>query len=933
MQIIKPLQAGIIYNTFTHRRRHYFVVSPLWGFKLDTGEPMLEPNVWEALSGMFQNGSLFDRGLPKERAEVLAYGSFHAPGGEPVEAGEVSLRLGPVEKRLAVFGDRRWLPAVGPSRPEPMVEMPITYKRAFGGEGYEANPVGRGVAKSDNGGEEGRWLPNVEYPNRLVGSPSDRPPPAAFETTDVTWAPRKDWAGTYDEEYLRTAMPGLPDDFDLRFFNDAPQDQWAPDYFTGTEPFEIRNMNPDHPVITGRLPGVRGRAFIRCREGAGPEFEEIQTRLDTVWFVPDANLGIVIYRGSREVTEDDATDLSHLMLAFEGVDQEPRSAEHYAGELERRADPVEGFKHMLNTAPLLPVGVRCALDQIIEDKPLVGDSLATRNIQTYSENQRAKAEEDLERRKDQFRKDLEAMGIPPETLDEQLNKKPEEPEEATRFKELQEKLLPRREDDPSRPDLTRVDLTALDEMREYADQLAAQRRAEMEQNLRDQLDQIRRESPDPAYDRGVAEAEAALAKFTQKPPLPRVDIGAMKEEVRSQSEAMAKQVKDMQALGVEFPQEDLEKMNIDPAMLEGQLTEAGEKAQQGYLQAANMMEEHSSPHPGQEPELAAALLGLKRTGGSAAGGDYAFCDLRDADLSGMDLSGAYLEYADLSGANLRGANLSNAILARAKLHGTRLTGANLAGANVGATDVLDADFSEADLTGATIGRARIRNSRFRHCRFGDRMDAFIEADLEGVDFSGAVMLKSNFIDQTLKNCVFVGADLSQSNILRCELPGCEFGGATLNGTNFVDAKAPGSRFDQAQMDNVRFVGEGDLAGCSFTRAVVSRANLRDNDLKGADFSGANMEMSDLGGADLREARFDGTNLVRAQFNKADLRQASLAGANLMEGSLFKAQLQSANFDGANCYAVNFMQATLGETSFLGANLDRSLLQDWRPSDG
>ena len=600
MQIIKPLQAGIIHNTFTHRRRHYFVVSPLWGFKLDSGEPMLEPNVWEALSGMFQNGSLFDRGLPKERAEVLAYGSFHAPGGAPVEAGEVSLRLGSVEKRLAVFGDRRWLPAVGPSKPEPMVQMPITYKRAFGGEGHEANPVGRGIAKSDNGGENGRWLPNVEYPNRLVGSPSDRPPPAAFETVDVTWAPRKEWAGTYDDEYLRTAMPGLPDDFDPLFFNDAPQDQWAPDYFIGTESFEIRNMNPDHPVLSGRLPGVRGRAFIRCNEEAGPAFEEIPTRLDTVWFVPEANLGVVICRGTREVTVDDATDLSHLMLAFEGVDQEPRSAEHYAGELERRADPEEGFKYMLNTAPLLPVGVRCALDQIIDDKPLVGDSLVSRNIQTYSDNQRAKAEQDLELKKQQLRDELQAMGISPDVVDEHLNKPAEEPAEAARFKELQGKLLPRREDDPDKPDLTRLNLKALDEMRDYADEVAEKRRAEMEQHLRDQLGQVRKDSPDPAFDRGVVEAEAALARMTEKPPLPRVDIAALKDELRNQSESMAKQVQEMQAKGVSFPPEALEQMKMDPDLLEGQLTEAGEKAQQGYLQAANMMDEHSSPHPGKE---------------------------------------------------------------------------------------------------------------------------------------------------------------------------------------------------------------------------------------------------------------------------------------------------------------------------------------------
>ena len=101
------------------------------------------------------------------------------------------LRVGPVSRRLRVFGNRRWMREGDEwviSRPEPFARMPLVWELAFGGhvpagaggvpEVEARNPVGRGLVGADEGDIAGRPLPNIEDPEQLIASPADRPAPA-----------------------------------------------------------------------------------------------------------------------------------------------------------------------------------------------------------------------------------------------------------------------------------------------------------------------------------------------------------------------------------------------------------------------------------------------------------------------------------------------------------------------------------------------------------------------------------------------------------------------------------------------------------------------------------------------------------------------------------------------------------------------------------
>lgn len=190
--------------------------------------------------------------LTKKTTDVIVVGHAYAPGGKPATELDVGFRVGPVQKVLRVFGDREW-GALGPTSPQRFTKMPIVYERAFGGVDRKSpnpdrdwdwrNPVGCGYAVSKVH-LDGRAVPNIEWRDRPIRSWDDRPAPAGFGAIASHWQPRAGFAGTYDDRWMKTRQPLLPDDFDDRFFHCAPADQQAPQFLTGGDPVVLLNLTP-----------------------------------------------------------------------------------------------------------------------------------------------------------------------------------------------------------------------------------------------------------------------------------------------------------------------------------------------------------------------------------------------------------------------------------------------------------------------------------------------------------------------------------------------------------------------------------------------------------------------------------------------------------------------------------------------------------------
>jgi hypothetical protein len=195
-----------------------------------------------------------DYHIGKPATDILMYGLACSPGQRPVRQMDVGLEVGVLRKVLRVYGDRSWQDQQI-SLPDPFVNMPLVYERAFGGQDQHngqlraaelRNPVGKGFVGAKTTPEiAGIGLPNIEFPAALIQHWQDRPLPAGFGPLAPSWIPRANFGGTYDQQWQEHRAPYLPEDFDPRFLNAAPQDQIYPGFLQGGEPVKIIGMHPD----------------------------------------------------------------------------------------------------------------------------------------------------------------------------------------------------------------------------------------------------------------------------------------------------------------------------------------------------------------------------------------------------------------------------------------------------------------------------------------------------------------------------------------------------------------------------------------------------------------------------------------------------------------------------------------------------------------
>lgn len=224
--------------------------------------------------------------LGKPCTDIGLVGTCRSPTGNPVASMSVLLEVGTMRQVLLVTGDRTW-GVTGPSRPEPFLEMPLSYERSYGGVDPDdrvswdpRNPVGRGFYSSTITAL-GCPLPNLEVSDRSLRSATDRPPIAGFGFVAPHWESRRRHAGTYDETWRRTRAPMLPDDYDPRFASAAAPGWSTNGHLQGGERVSM-NLGQDGEIAFA-LP--KGQMRMTCR--LGNDEEHSSARLWTLGLEPD----------------------------------------------------------------------------------------------------------------------------------------------------------------------------------------------------------------------------------------------------------------------------------------------------------------------------------------------------------------------------------------------------------------------------------------------------------------------------------------------------------------------------------------------------------------------------------------------------------------------------------------------------------------------
>lgn len=873
MRVIKPQTLSLLSCPFEFRTKLYCGVSAIAFMPLERKHTLLsEVGVWPLIGEALGASGAIDAGLPKSNGEFLVSGHAWADGEVDSTSVHVGVKLGDKSKVLQVTGER-YFKGAKISPPEPFETMPLLWENAFGGEGFSANPVGKGVAKTAGfDGIKRQYLPNIEYLGLEMTRPDQRPRPAGFGPIDISWPERQKKAGTYGKAWFPDRYPGFADDIDWSIFNIAAEDQQFEAPLVGDEQFVLRGLSRDANRIEGALPSIKARCFIRRKEST--KLEEPACSLTTVWFFPDLGLAALVFHASIEVEKPDASDLAEIMVAADWI-EEPRPSSYFVDVLERRLDEEAGMFEMLNDADLMPKGME------------IGGGLDAEEL--FAKSQQSIRGQQMASRLEQKMDD--AM----ERLDRELTEigaeRPQAPERKA----------------PPKVDINTVRLSDLpriiSELEAYSNECA------------EEMEAFKQEA-----EKALAEAGKVLGSGTKDEP---GDFESTRGPGPPTFDAEQK-IQEMTDLLNELSNAGANSSIQESGLLKPDMIEflhwAEASAHAAYRSAAHLQQPVGSRSSDQGHRE--KLISLVAAGEPVAGMDFTGAQLDGIDLQGANLKGIYLESASLIGSRLAGACLDDAVLAHADLSDSVLDGASLRRANLG-----KARLDRASLVGCSLRDSILMETELHQASLDD--SDLMNADTLGMQLqlsslSGVKLNDYLVLDSSIAGNNFERANLPDAVFIRADMSSCNFSDSTLDGVTIVGSQGMDCVFDNASLINARIVQQSDFSGARFKAAKMSESCLRESCLVGADFSSAVLQGADLSSCNLKGGVFKGADLRQCQFVDSNLHGADLSNADLMNASLERADIQDASLRMCNLYGVDMARVRVSrETDFEQANLDRS----------
>jgi hypothetical protein len=300
--------------------RHALCVICKATYRLEPGVARLEPvqlaptrndRYWnEAPSRSLYAPS--DLAPAKPRADVLLVGRAFSPESSPVPSIRTRLCVGGIDKRLEVFGARSFAPDGKLVQESKILDLSLWYERAAGGPGT-SNPVGVGVDARD--GRGWRLLPSIQPAAWRVARPDDPIPPAGYGPIAPSWPTRQSklraHAGTFEPTTWWDEP--LPADFDLAYFNTAPEDQQLHELRPDAA-IVLENLMSKHPRLATRLPGLRPRAMLKRRRG---QRERVSMKADTLWIDSARGICTLTWRGRVDLQQLDEPGRIEIVMEQE----------------------------------------------------------------------------------------------------------------------------------------------------------------------------------------------------------------------------------------------------------------------------------------------------------------------------------------------------------------------------------------------------------------------------------------------------------------------------------------------------------------------------------------------------------------------------------------------------------------------------------------
>lgn len=810
LRIIKPQNTELVHRVYSPAPNHYamaFGVMVPFVLHPPQGGHAIEPGaIWDVAAKVLSKDDILDEGWPKPLGEFLVAGNCYCPADHTAQPVAATVSVGGLTKRLAVFGDRHVTATGGISTPQPFDSMPITANNAFGGKDYPANPLGKGLDEQ-NGIKP---LPNIEYPGHLMVSPSDRPPPAGFGPLSAAVPQRARFMGRQDEHWRKNRWPHLPQDTDARYFQAAPEDQQLKGFWKGGESVRVSNMHPAHPNLETTLPNYRARLFVNQSDAQGEvHFRELNVNADTVWLMPEAQLGFLIFRAAVPVTDPDGRDIHAFMAELEPTSNEALPALYYLNKCLRALSP-EKFKHVPDL-----------------DSPQAKQTLADLNAAGLL----AKVRE----QKTQFQASLRQAGVNETDVLNELEANPHTRQLAQALRQRKgnlagyfteiETLLAMLDKDDASPSSS-------------SSSTSSSKQALSSSNLKQTL------TPYPQPGAHAAKAPPAETEAPLHDPA---------AAARRRTQIMSAHARGRSCAGLDLSHANLAGLDLAGIDLTG-----------AVLSGANFAGTRLQ---------GACLDKVVAPGARFDAADLSGCLLRNASLSHCSFTGAVLRGAQLNGADCSGAGFAGADFTGTCLNDATLVGAWLQGIKAERLMATKAQFTLANLDSAQLPAAQIEGANFsgasaKRSNFSGAVAVktnWSQCDLSGADLTHADLTASqagpgSSFDQArldlsvLESVGWMGASMQQASLQSVRAAGADFSDARLTGAQLTRSDLRQCNFDRADLSQAVLAASNlmqasfihtNLQSARFDRSNLYNATFVDNQLAGALFDGANLDNTAL----------------------------------------------------------------------------------------
>jgi uncharacterized protein YjbI with pentapeptide repeats len=859
MKILKPETTEILTRVFSNAANQYCLsIGLIQSFALHPSAAQPAPGtslIWPTAVEALGEQAILDEGLPKTNGEFLVYGAAYPPVGYTAQPISVNVTLGSLQKKLAVFGDRSFNALGLRSAPEAFQRMPITPAQAFGGPSDARNPAGKGadLSPSARTGLPQRSMPNVEAPNRLMVSPTDKSDPAGFWALTAAAPQRTELLGRFDNNWIKHRWPHLPTDTQDAYYQTAPSDQRLTGFFRGDERVSIQNMHGQFSSLEASLPGLRARVFVAQRVKIDETvFKELSAPLETVWLLPDQLTGLVLYRAVVALSEIDAADIQHLYAELEPMAEVPQSLEqHYQKFL------------ILSGAELAP-------DEALEPAPSVEDEPAAP----------AKAPEAPA-------KTIQAENPPPPTPDPELER------ELRELKAMGQDA----DNEMSKLKQSGFDFDALEKKMALPEtgMSAAETKKLIDESSTQLLNFFKNSGKSDTELIALLKSNPETAAGGDLLANTPGGIQGLIDEVKKSAEKLF-MLEDAQlkAEQEQPPTPTEQAAAADDA--EGQDGNAGA----GLLHDRQwVIDQHARGESFVDQDLSHLdLSGLDLcdadfTGAQLAEVSFAQARLERTRFDNGLLSTAIFTGANLSAASLKGVSAGNSDfkqcnLSRANLRDGDFSEGNFEQANFDYSDLKSAIFSGASMNGLSAKGAVAENASFEACSLIDAN--FTDARLKAVSFNDSVMTGANLTDALCQRTDFSGANLSKAKLSGAGLQDSEanaktsFAQAVMFRANLTGANWAGPCLDEVNFDEA-VMNKADLTGASMQRARLIRVLAREAcfdkvNLEGADLTGINLLEGALRGAKLRGCKLQMANLYGVDFLDAKTEGCDFTGSDL-----------------------------------------------------